>query len=664
MKGSAAKFSGKMEGLGEREGLLKNSEVIMMKRPDLREDCLPKMIIVTTRNLVFLFFLLAWPLQGVIANPLCDGKFWQEVSVAKVKNVLAEGYDFTKPCEGRGDKTAGYLAILTLKDPSLISSLIEGGVSVKRQETDGRSVLHAAVRNGHPSLIVNLIARGADPNLRDERGMTPLNMACRITDNRAVIEALVSMGAKKNTETNTGETCFYYALINNGRYEIIRYLLQQEFPTTYENCKASSYSEDPCHPAISVYLDGFHINYFGDEVIELSPKVIDLLASEGFNVNARLMEKPTFLSKEPSEKYFESTPLRKAIRTGNKDIIKALLNNGADINQRRIVQGKLTGNTPIFEAIDPPGWGRPDHSIISFLVFNGAELNTVAHGSTTVTEAIRQNLATLKFIVDLGANIELRDKKGNTPLLYASYNGDFEAAKYLLSIGANVNATNSMGQSVLHLAAKRASVKTLEMLIQKGADARRFDNNGYNLLHLAARHSVNPDMVTTLIKKYGFNPNSLTKNDYRNTPLILAAIDNSRVGVMNALLRNGANPNLSNAYGFAPIHAAAAFVQEFYDNVYYDNSLRLKLLLEAGANVNAQVTSTKETALHIAADQNAVVNGYSQQSLVELIDAGANVLIKDENGATALDIYKKNNGNTDNGYRGRGYWKLHDKHFN
>ena len=366
--------------------------------------------------LAFSFLILLWPLHSAYANPMCDAKFWKETSNAEIVKVLAEGHDLAKPCKEQS-YTVGYRAVGSLKDPSLLALLIESGLSVTQLESNGRSILHAAVKNGHPSLIVLLINEGADPNLKDYSGTTPLNLACKITNNRAVIEALIALGADKNTKDNLGRTCFYRALDGNGRYDIIRYLVQQKFPTTYENCKSTSFSEKICEPAILAYLNGFHINYYGENRIELSTQVIDLLVSNGFDVNARSMQEPTWYSKGSSEEYSGSTPLRIAITAGNKDLIKALLKNGADINQRRLVEDELIGETPIFEAINPLGHARPDHSIISLLVFNGADLGSVTHNSTPVTEAIRQDLDTLKLLIDLGADIELRDKAGNTPLL-------------------------------------------------------------------------------------------------------------------------------------------------------------------------------------------------------------------------------------------------------
>ena len=604
------------------------------------------------RFLLVIIGLFFCPVSQSGANPFCDDGFWESATGPSIKAARLAGHKLSDKCESY---TAGFRAVQNLRDLTLLTDLFEAGLDLNFSEWNGYSLLNAAVFNGNTSLIVNLISLGADPNNKDNKGGTPLITACRFTNNRAVIETLIKMGADKDTKTENGQTCFYEALSSNGRYEIIRYLFDQNFRTTYENCK-ETYSL--CDPAITAYLKGWHINFYGDETIELDTKIIDLLVSKGFDVNARSMELARYNSQVDSEQTFESTPLTTAIRLQNKAIIKSLLGHGANINQRRLINGKAIGDTPISDAISPVNKKR-DHSLIAFLVFNGADLNVKSPDwrGTPVTDAIREDLETLSLLIDLGANIELRDDEGRTPLLYASENGYFDAVKFLLSKGANINATNKSGQNVLHLAARGDSLQTLEMLASYGANTKKIDDNGHNLLHIAAWKSSNPLMVRMLIQDYGFDVNSLASNEFRSTPLILATYDNSRVGVMVELLRNNADPNLSNSKGFSPIHAAAGASPGFGLGFSIpDNPVRIRHLLKAGANVNHQIQDTMETALHIAARHNI------QQSIILLLEAGADPHLRDSDGYFPLEIYEQSGGSKESDYRGRGYWRLHDKH--
>lgn len=44
-------------------------------------------------------------------------------------------------------------------------------------DKEGRTALHRAVMNGNTRLVKRLYSRGADPNLRDEEGARPLDIA-------------------------------------------------------------------------------------------------------------------------------------------------------------------------------------------------------------------------------------------------------------------------------------------------------------------------------------------------------------------------------------------------------------------------------------------------------------------------------------------------------
>ena len=289
-------------------------------------------------------------------------------------------------------------------------------------------------------------------------------------------------------------------------------------------------------------------------------------------------------------------------------------------------------------------------------MFNGAELNLHAGLSgSPLTTAIGEDLETVGLLLDLGADIEARDEQGRTALLYASSNGEFEAVEYLLARGANINAVNNLGQNVTHLAAQEQSVAVLKMLIAKGANYKKIDQEGRNLLHLAASSSLNPLMVRSLIQDFGFDVNSTTSNVYENGPLLLATIDNPVVGVMAELLRNGADPNYANANGYRPLHAAA--LRSSYQNVS-DQPLRISLLLSAGARVNHQTSMDGTTALMFAAETGI------QQSIIQLVKAGARPRIQNKKGQNALDIYNEKGWSKDSDYRGRGYWALHDQFFN
>lgn len=84
----------------------------------------------------------------------------------------------------------------------------------------------------------------------------------------------------------------------------------------------------------------------------------------------------------------------------------------------------------------------------------------------------------------IGANIEARDGKGNTPLMVASHHGSRDALESLIEAGASVTAKNYQNQTALHVQAARADEIT-ERLIHSGADVNQQDIHGRTPIMMA-----------------------------------------------------------------------------------------------------------------------------------------------------------------------------------
>ena len=105
----------------------------------------------------------------------------------------SEGFKFLQAVDKKdGDKIIDLLA----KSSTLINA---------RDITTGRTALHIVIERRDENWLGYLLAKGADANLADKKGVTPLLLACRIGMLSAV-PALVKAGARIDEANSTGET--------------------------------------------------------------------------------------------------------------------------------------------------------------------------------------------------------------------------------------------------------------------------------------------------------------------------------------------------------------------------------------------------------------------------------------------------------------------------
>ena len=105
----------------------------------------------------------------------------------------------------------------------------------------------------------------------------------------------------------------------------------------------------------------------------------------------------------------------------------------------------------------------------------------------------------LSFLLGKGAQPNVQNKAGETPLTIAAQVGWVEGADLLLSRRAAVDMPNSRGETPLILAAQRRDMPMVQLLIVRGADPKRTDNAaGYSAIDYAKRDPRGAAMVKLL----------------------------------------------------------------------------------------------------------------------------------------------------------------------
>jgi ankyrin repeat protein len=101
----------------------------------------------------------------------------------------------------------------------------------------------------------------------------------------------------------------------------------------------------------------------------------------------------------------------------------------------------------------------------------------------------------LRFMLAKGANPNLRDKDGNSPLIAAAQLGFPEGIAALIEGGANVNLSNNSGETPLIIAVQRHDMGTVRLLLTAGADAKIADH----IAGMTARDYAERDSRSTAI---------------------------------------------------------------------------------------------------------------------------------------------------------------------
>lgn len=97
-------------------------------------------------------------------------------------------------------------------------------------------------------------------------------------------------------------------------------------------------------------------------------------------------------------------------------------------------------------------------------------------------------LPLLKILLEKGANVNQKDREGNTALLLCvdNFGGHLELVKALCEAGADLNAIDADGNNVLYYAMKAESQFVAKYLLKKGADYKHTNNEGVTPAQVAA----------------------------------------------------------------------------------------------------------------------------------------------------------------------------------
>ena len=300
-----------------------------------------------------------------------------------------------------------------------------------------------------------------------------------------------------------------------------------------------------------------------------------------------------------------------AAMQGNKDALRALLKDGADVNT---AQGD--GMTALHWAAT-----KNDVDLAKVLLYAGANLKATTRigGYTPLLIASKSgNTAMIETLVGAGADPNSATVNGTTALMFAAQAGNADAVKALVAHGANVNAKEKVkGETALTFAAAYGRADVIRVLTANQAD---------------------PNVSTKVVDLAAFNKEEQERfAQFQQQQAAQAAGRGGRGGAAEPAQgggRRGFNPNakpgIDRQYNFTELVAYWGGLTPLHLAAREGQIEAVKALLEAGADVNQQTVGDNSTPILIA-----TINGHFDLAKM-LLDKGADANAAQHNGVTPL----------------------------
>ena len=374
----------------------------------------------------------------------------------------------------------------------IVEVLLDNGADVNAYNNYGNTALMMASENGHIEIVEMLLKKGADLDAKNNDGETALKTASE-KGHEEVVEMLLDNGADVKTleEVHKG-------VLSNAQ---IRINFLNEKIENNENLKESKQNDlQECEEKIlkkqedekEIFLkkqedekENFlkkcfeHINrrYITTPTVDvlknpdLTREIKKYLRQKCGGKKGRKTRKNNkrpriHLRKTRSKRQKGGmTALMDVSRTGHAEIVKMLLENGADVNEKdnegwtALIWASANGHTKTVSILLEKGANVNAKSYIDISALHQASLN----GHTEIVE----------ILLDKEAEVNASDNEGWTALIQASLNGHTEIVEILLDKGAEMNAEDNEGWTALMWASERGHTEIINLIREREREERK-----------------------------------------------------------------------------------------------------------------------------------------------------------------------------------------------
>ncbi|TWU48894.1 Phosphocholine transferase AnkX [Rubripirellula tenax] len=380
-----------------------------------------------------------------------------------------------------------------------VEKAIGEGADLDVPNVYGITPLWIACSNGNRDIAVAMLKNGADANKEVAGGESPLLTAARV-GSRPIVEALIGHGAKLNHTERKGQTALMWAAAE-GNTDVVDALIE---------------AGADVHVRTS---QGFTANLFAAREGRL--EACQRLIEAGVDVND-VMDPKNSSGRNPRK---GTSALMLAVESGHFELALWLVERGADPNDQR------SGYTPLHALTWVRKTDRGDN----------VEGDPSPRGSGSVN-----SLQFVRAIVSAGADINAKlengqggraklNRKGATPFLMAAKTADLPLLELLHELGADPTLTNVDDCNALMAAAgigvvavgeeagtEPEVIAVMDWLVDLGLDPNHADKNKETAMHGAAYR--NYPLAVKKLTELGARPDAWNhKNTYGWTPIMVAS---------------------------------------------------------------------------------------------------------------------------------------------
>lgn len=188
------------------------------------------------------------------------------------------------------------------------------------------------------------------------------------------------------------------------------------------------------------------------------------------------------------------------------------------------------------------------------------------NGNTALIKAAQNNnFEQVTNLISHNADTNVQNKNGFTALIISSFNGNNDINQILLSHNANPELQDKNGNTALITATIQGNAKIVQMLLTHRANPNVQNNGGLTALMFACNKGFTE--IAKNLLKYNANPNLQDKKGI--TALMLAA-NKGYVAMVKTLIEHKADPNIKEMKGVTALRLAQSKYSKTKDQKYFD----------------------------------------------------------------------------------------------